>query len=281
MHTGLLRLGNSSIFPAHKTHLETLQIDNNFRCLVAVPIYNEGPNVIAILSKLRSFVTDILVIDDGSTDNTPLCLKDQPSLNVITHHKNRGYGAALISAFDFCIRPPSGLSPYDGLVTLDCDGQHEPERISKLIESLRIADIVSGSRYLCNFSTNSAAPEDRRRVNATITSELNHQLGTKLTDAFCGFKAYRKSALGKLRITETGWGMPLQVWVQAAKLGLRVVEVPIPRIYLDPNRTFGGTLTIEQERLTYYRRVINDALMDHSLDIPTGQSVMDIGIDPE
>src|SRR5439155_17211707 len=107
----------------------------------------------------------------------------------------------------------------------------------------------SGSRYLRDFRRNSLAPEDRRRINQIITEELNELLGLHLTDAFCGFKAYRASALTKLHITETGWGMPLQFWVQAALAGLRIKEVGVPRVYLDPNRAFGGTLNDADERL--------------------------------
>src|SRR5205823_7484907 len=100
---------------------------------------------------------------------------------------------------------------------------------------------------------------DRRQINRQITTELNARFGLHLTDAFCGFKAYRREALAKLRITETSWGMPLQLWVQAARLGLRVKEVAVPRVYLDPNRAFGGVLNDAEERLAYYRQVIATA----------------------
>ena len=66
--------------------------------------------------------------------------------------------------------------------------------------------------------------------------------GLNLTDAFCGFKAYRTSALAQFEITDDGYAMPLQVWVQAAAHGLTVVEVPVPLIYLDESRAFGGSL---------------------------------------
>jgi dolichol-phosphate mannosyltransferase len=91
---------------------------------------------------------------------------------------------------------------------------------------------------------------------------LNARFGLDLTDAFCGFKAYRRCALTKLRITETSWGMPLQLWVQAARLGLRIKEVGIPRVYLDPSRAFGGVLDDAEQRLAYYRRIINSADRD-------------------
>ena len=62
-----------------------------------------------------------------------------------------------------------------------------------------------------------------------------------------------------LRITETGWGMPLQLWVQAARHGLRIKEVGVPRLYLDPNRAFGGVMNDPTERLAYYRKVLAEA----------------------
>src|SRR5262249_39545217 len=93
----------------------------------------------------------------------------------------------------------------------------------------------------------------------TITAELNERFGLNLTDAFCGFKAYRREALEKLHLTETGWGMPLQLWVQAAHLGLRIKEVGVPRLYLDPTRAFGGVLDDAEQRLAYYRGIIDAA----------------------
>src|SRR5262249_54557330 len=112
------------------------------------------------------------------------------------------------------------------------------------------------SRYLRDFRQNTLPPSDRRWINRQITAELNARFGLNQTDAFCGFKAYRREALARLRITETGWGMPLQLWVQAAHRGLRIKEVGGPRLYRDPNRAFGGVLDNPQERLAYYRAVI-------------------------
>ena len=89
-----------------------------------------------------------------------------------------------------------------------------------------------------------------------ITKEINERYGLSLTDAFCGFKAYRREALEKLFITERGWGMPLQLWVQAARQGLRVKEIAVPRVYLDPTRAFGGVMNDPEQRLAYYREVL-------------------------
>jgi dolichol-phosphate mannosyltransferase len=221
------------------------------RFLTAIPVYNEERHLEGVLQEVRRYSPHILVVNDGSTDRTPELLARQEGLDVVTHPHNRGYGAALISAFEF-----ARCRDYDVLVTMDCDGQHEPSRIPVLLEAIHDADLVSGSRYLRDFRQDDPAPQDRSRINHIITAELNAKFGLGLTDAFCGFKAYRREALDKLHITETSWGMPLQLWVQAARAGLRVKEVGVPRLYLDPTRAFGGVLNDAEERLAYYRRVI-------------------------
>jgi dolichol-phosphate mannosyltransferase len=225
------------------------------RVLTAIPIYNEEQHLERVLDRVREYAPSILVVNDGSTDGTGELLKRQEGIAVLTHEQNRGYGAALISAFAHALE-----QDFDVLVTMDCDGQHEPSRIPVLLEAIHDADIVSGSRYLRDFRQDTLPPEDRRRINHLVTRELNERLGLSLTDAFCGFKAYTRDALARLHITETGWGMPLQLWVQAAHLGLRIKEVAVPRLYLDPNRAFGGVLNDAEQRLAYYRQVIEDAL---------------------
>lgn len=227
------------------------------RWLTAIPVYNEAKHVGVVLTEVRRYSPAILVVNDGSTDETAALLAAEPDLHRIDHPHNRGYGAALIAAFAFALR-----HDYDGLVTMDCDGQHEPSRIPVLLEAIHDCDIVSGSRYFRDFRQDTPAPTDRRFINAAITAEINARYGLNLTDAFCGFKAYRRSALEKLHITETGWGMPLQLWVHAARQGLRVKEIGVPRLYLDPNRAFGGVMNNPEERLAYYRGVLAAAERD-------------------
>jgi dolichol-phosphate mannosyltransferase len=233
------------------------------RWLTAIPVFNEAKHVTGVLDEVRRFASDILVIDDGSTDDTPNLLAREAGLARITHPANRGYGAALRSAFGYALS-----HHYDYLVTMDCDGQHQPDRIACLLEQIPDCDLISGSRYLRDFRQDTAAPTDRRFINATITRELNAAYGLDLTDAFCGFKAYRVAALADLHLTENGWGMPLQLWVQAARLGWRVREIGVPRVYLDPSRAFGGVLNDPSTRLAHYRSVIAAADRDFAA-VPT------------
>ena len=224
------------------------------RFLTALPVFNEASHVNPVLDEVVRYATDVLVVDDGSTDGTSELLSQRNDVDVIRHERNRGYGAALKTAFDYAIR-----FRYDVLVTIDCDGQHEPQRIAQLVAACRDADVVSGSRYLRNENEAVHAPPERRKINREITCELNRCLGLSLTDAFCGFKAYRVAALAELSISEPGYGMPLEFWVQAAHHGLRIVEVPVPLIYLEEERSFGGSLDDGRKRLEYYHQVLDRA----------------------
>lgn len=227
--------------------------------LTALPVYNEASHIPGVLKEVRRYSDRILVINDGSRDATADTLASISGIDVVTHPQNLGYGAALRSAFDFALK-----SDAEVLVTIDCDGQHEPRLIPALVKALTDdVDIVSGSRYLKEHVGDNAAPEDRRRINRLITQEVNDRLGLHLTDAFCGFKAYRVSALRHFEITETGYAMPLQVWVQAVSAGLRIVEFPVPRVYLDEKRSFGGSLDDAAIRLAHYREVLDRAVSTH------------------
>jgi dolichol-phosphate mannosyltransferase len=222
------------------------------RVLIAIPVFNEQRHLTRVLAEVRRHAEDILVVDDGSTDHTTDILGDTPDVVVIRHPENRGYGRSLIDAFRYAHR-----HGYDWIVTLDSDYQHEPARIPVFIERARQGDVdvVSGSRYLVDLPGNTLPPEDRRRINIRVTRMVNRILGLALTDAFCGFKAYRVASLSRLSLTVPGYAFPMQLWVQAAVQGLRVCELPVPLIYNDPTRHFGDGLDDPEIRLRHYIHV--------------------------
>jgi len=227
------------------------------RVLTALPVHNEAKHVAAVLAEVRKYNQEVLVVDDGSVDETPQLLARELDVRTLTHETNLGYGAALRTAFEYALE-----NEYDVLVTIDCDGQHQPKLIPALAAAVtdEAGDMISGSRYLQKFDGDSLPPEERRRVNVEITAWLNCQFGWTLTDAFCGFKAYHVPSLAKLRITELGYAMPLQLWVQAAALGWKIVEFPVPLIYLEEHRSFGGSLDDARRRRAYYFEVLKREL---------------------
>ena len=134
------------------------------RFLTALPVYNEAAHVSGVLDEVLRFTPDVLVVDDGSTDGTsPLLaarVERQGDIRLVRHPRNQGYGAALATAFRETL-----AGPWDGLVTIDCDGQHQPQLIPDFIAALSAvstgrpaADIVSGSRYLQRFPGDSPPP---------------------------------------------------------------------------------------------------------------------------
>src|SRR5439155_9713142 len=153
-----------------------------------VPVFNEQKYVGRVLDKIKQFHPDILVVDDGSTDDTPRVLASRNDVAAIRHPENLGYGQSLIDAFAFADR-----EGYDWVITMDCDEQHEPEMIPEFVRHMESDkwDLISGSRYLQSRSDDDLPPTDRRRINATITEMVNQELHLNLTDAFCGYKAHR------------------------------------------------------------------------------------------
>ncbi len=224
------------------------------RFLVTIPVYNEADHVGRVIPRAQEHAENILVVDDGSTDGTAEELA-KFDVAVVRHEQNRGYGAALLSAFEYAAE-----HGYDWVLTMDCDGQHEPESIPEFVDRAKRGgvDIISGTRY--SGASGDSAPSDRRAINQTITGEINermgHLLGGGITDAFCGFKAHRVAALSKLRIEENGYAFPMRFWVQVAAGRLRVEEIPVARIYLDPNRSFGAALDDPETRLEHYRHAL-------------------------
>ncbi|HBS28182.1 MAG TPA: hypothetical protein DEB06_01740 [Phycisphaerales bacterium] len=155
---------------------------------------------------------------------------------------------------------------------MDCDEQHEPEEIPRFVEAARAGthDVISGSRYLRPFIDNHSPPENRRSINARMTKEINCRLGLSITDAFCGFKAYRVGALARLSLSVEGYAFPMQFWVQSRAAGLRIRELPVRLIYNDATRTFGGPLDDDGVRLGHYRDVLCAEIQRCADRLPSG-----------
>lgn len=222
------------------------------RTLIAIPVFNEEAHVERVLDRVAAFLPQwadaALVIDDGSTDRTPELLAER-DVRLIRHEGNLGYGRSLRDAFAFADR-----AGFDWVITMDCDEQHEPDRIPDFVAEARKgdADIISGSRYMAGAEALSSPPPERRAINARLTQAINARLGLCLTDAFCGYKAHRVSAMRRLALDEPGYAFPMQLWVQAAAHRLRIREIPVSLIYNDPNRSFGGPLDDAEVRLRHY-----------------------------
>lgn len=217
-----------------------------------MPVYNEAKTVLDVLDCVRAhYTSEIIVVDDGSTDQSSVLLAGRHDITLVAHPTNLGYGRALAEGFAL-----ARSRRIDHLVTMDCDGQHEPAHIPQfLAEIAQGGDIISGSRYLPESRSLGDPPAHRREVNERVAAEVNRITGWGLTDAFCGFKAYRVAALEGIRLEEPGYAMPLELWAKAYAAGLTVREMPVERIYVDADRSFGEMLDDPVRRFGYYMDV--------------------------
>jgi len=220
--------------------------------LVIIPAYNEEPLIGQVLERvLASGPWDILVVEDGSTDGTFEKVSSRRGVGVLRHSGRLGYGRSLIDGFRHAV-----ARGYRLAATIDGDQQHEPELLPRFFGEAEEADIVSGSRYLQESPVKADAPHERKSLNAVITDYLRTLTGFAITDAFCGYKAYRVEKLKSLRLSEEGYGLPLQVWIQAWAHGLTVRELPVSLIYLEGRNNFIPELEDPVARYRYYMDVI-------------------------
>jgi Glycosyltransferases involved in cell wall biogenesis len=226
------------------------------KILIAIPVFNESA-VFHIVQQVKYFDLDVLVIDDGSTGRLQRELAKVENIRMIVHSRNLGYGKAIINAFQYAIR-----NHYDYLLTIDGDGQHDPMEIRGFLQEIPFYsfDILSGSRYFFSREADKDAPRERYIINRKITAILNRITGFHLTDSFCGFKAYKVEKIKLLHLTEYGYGMPLQLWMQAWKAGLLIREIPVKLIYKDPTKRFHGILENPDTRMQYYKTIIRKEL---------------------
>lgn len=225
---------------------------------VIIPVYNEVNSIDAVLNTVRGYYKgELIVVDDGSDDGTQMKLAERDDLLIVRHDTNLGYGKSLIDGFAFAM-----FAGLERVLTMDCDGQHEPAHIPEFFDAMDRgeADIVSGSRYLPESRETGVAPSDRREVNARVTDVINEVTGWGITDAFCGFKGYSLSAVLSLGLSEPGYGMPMEMWAKAFRAGHTVMEIPVERIYCDHGRSFGESLDDPDRRLEYYMDVWTRAL---------------------
>ena len=195
------------------------------KIIAAIPCFNEEKFIGNIVSRARKYVDEVIVVDDGSTDKTGLAAR-QAGAKVIMHKKRRGAGAATRSAFDAAKKYNAGI-----VVTLDGDGQHNPDEIPQLLEPVLsgTADLAIGSRFL---RQNSQAPPKYRKFGIDVITWL-YNIGSrvKVSDSQSCFRAYSRRLIEALNITEDGFGFSVEALIQARRKGFIIKETPISCIY--------------------------------------------------
>jgi glycosyltransferase involved in cell wall biosynthesis len=190
---------------------------------VVMPVYNEERTILRVLEKVRAapFDKEILVVDDGSTDGTPRALAGVrwPEITVLRHDRNRGKGAALRTGF--------GRVTGDVVLVQDADLEYDPADYPRLLKPILDdqADVVYGSRF--GGETHRVLLFWHYAGNRFLTTLSNMLTNLNLSDMETGYKAFRASLLGRLRLKSNRFGFEPEFTAKTARLKCRIYEVPI------------------------------------------------------
>jgi len=196
--------------------------DHHSRILVCIPAFNEAKRIVEIINKSKKYADGVVVYDDGSTDDT-YQLATAAGATVIKSPKNTGYGTAIRALFQAAREQNADI-----MITLDSDGQHNPDHIPRLVEPLvtQNFDVVIGSRYLSK-DDKEKVPRFRSLGIKTITKLTQSASYSGLTDSQSGFRAYNKNALTKINLFEDGMAVSTEILLRAREKNLLATEVPI------------------------------------------------------
>jgi glycosyltransferase involved in cell wall biosynthesis len=199
------------------------------KVIAIIPAYNEARFIAGVVLETKRYVSEVIVVDDGSTDRTAQ-LAQAVGATVIRQPRNLGKAEALNAGF----RAARELNP-DVVVCLDGDAQHDPADIPDVIAPVLEggADVVIGSRFL---QKRSDIPGWRVVGQHTLTFVTNLTSGVRTTDSQSGFRAFSPLALRALRFHTGGLGVESEMQFHIQKAGLKVAEAPIRVSYLDGNK---------------------------------------------
>jgi len=204
------------------------------RIAAVIPAFNEERNIAAVVEGVHPFVTTTVVVDDGSVDNTASAA-DAAGAIVLRHESNVGKGAALKTGFRYLME-----RGYDGAVTIDADGQHDPAEIPLFIAAAKHGyDMVIGNR-MSNVSTMPFIRRFANHISSLLTSLF---LGQNVPDSQNGFRYYKLSSVLSLSLNADKYDLETEVIFKVGRAGYRIGWVPTRTIYRTEARSKFNSLT--------------------------------------
>jgi glycosyltransferase involved in cell wall biosynthesis len=190
--------------------------------IALIPAYNEAAYIREVVKGVLKYVPAV-VVDDGSTDHTGATAA-QAGAAVIVHKVNQGKGKALNTGFDYAVE-----RSVDAAITVDADGQHDPDEIPRFIEAYRagLGDLIIGQR---DFSQ---MPAKNQFGNRTGTWLLGMAMGRPIPDNQSGYRLHSLDLMRKVRPTTNRFEAEVEILLRAQMADFRIAWVPIRTIYND------------------------------------------------
>ena len=206
------------------------------KVVAIIPAYNEETTIAEVLERTRSFVDEMIVVDDGSSDRTREIARAQGA-RVVSHVINRGLGAGIGTGFAAALKLGADVA-----VTLDADGQHDPAELPKFVDAIeRGADAVVGSRMLTGFE---GMPWYRRVAQMIGNIATFFLFGAWVTDSQSGYRAFTRDAMKRIDIKTNRMEVSSELIAEIKRNKLNYKEVPIKAIYTDYSLSKGQSFFV-------------------------------------
>lgn len=200
-------------------------MNKDYKIYCIIPAYNEAKTIGIVVQNVKKYVSEIVVVDDGSEDNTSYLAEDAGAI-VLKHLVNRGQGAALQTGADYALNKEANI-----FVHFDADGQFIAEEINDMIDPIikGEVDVVFGSRFL---DKKSEIPWFKKNIIMPLAKFISRYiLNIKMSDPQSGFRAFNKKAAQMIRIENDNMAHCSEILVKTLSLDLRIKEVSITVIY--------------------------------------------------
>jgi len=210
---------------------------------IVIPAFNEEKRIGKVLKSLLKYPYQIIVVNDGSSDNTSKIVKEFGKVKLINNKTNLGQGASIRLGIQLALSSKSDI-----IVTFDADGQHRASEIKKFIKKINAGyDVVLGSRFL----KKTKLPLKRKiLLKGSILVERIF-LGIKLTDAHNGFRAFTSNAARKIKIRENGMAHASEIIYRIKENGLKYSEIPVNIHYSADTINKGGNTIVRSFEVLY------------------------------
>ncbi|MFA4854567.1 MAG: glycosyltransferase family 2 protein [Candidatus Omnitrophota bacterium] len=193
------------------------------RACVIIPTYNESKTIAGLIRQVQSSGLEVIVIDDGSTDNTADIAEAAQAL-LLRNVKNLGKGASLVKGYDFSL-----ARGFDAVISMDGDGQHSCDDLAAFMRKAESSGcaIVVGNR----MSSTKQMPALRVATNRFMSWLISLVTGQHIPDTQCGFRLVKKELLEKLNLSTSKYETESEILIQASRLGFKIESVPVRTIY--------------------------------------------------